>query len=157
MNGDDLSKAIEEGRAARRERAREAVALQHLCPDCGYRVSADHDRQECDLAQADPFQPVKPRGGEETRRARRDCIQPKPKVKGPRPKRFSWRKVDAISREIEVGIEDCRRDMPEVPEVDVAHDIAWSLLHSHLDEHPDTIRAVCTRYSIDYDSFLRRN
>lgn len=64
-------------------------------------------------------------------------------------KRFSQSAVDRICRDIETGIADCRRDMPEVPEHDAAHDIAWSLLHCHLDEHPDTIRAICNRYGID--------
>ncbi len=156
MNGDDLAKEIEEGRAARRERARAAVALQYPCPDCGHNVGPDHDRQECDLAQLDPFGPIKPRGGQEMRRARRDCIEPKPKRRTP-AKQFSWRKVEAISAEIELGIQDCRRDMPEVGEIDAAHDVAWSILHFYLDEHPDTIQRVCSRYCIDSDVFLGRN
>lgn len=70
------------------------------------------------------------------RRAQREYVQPARKPRGPRPKQYSWRKVERISREIEMGISDVRRDMPEVADVDAAHDVAWSTLHFYVDEHP---------------------
>lgn len=119
MNADDITKQLEEGRAARRERVRAALTV-------------------------------------EERHAKREITQPKRKVKGPRPKQFSWRKVEAISREIDMGVRDCRADMPEIPEHDVVHDIAWSIIHCHFDEHAETLRQVCNRYSVDYEVIAER-
>lgn len=70
----------------------------------------------------------------------------------PTTKRFSQRTVDRICRQIELGIADVKRDMPEVGDCDAAHDVAWSILHFYTDENPATRRAVCRRYGIDYRS-----
>lgn len=110
----DLGKQLEEGRAARRERARASVAALPVFDELARGVLDSRPRK-------------------------------------PRAKRFSQRTVDRVSREIEVGCEDGLREFHGfVSEDDIAHDVAWSLILALAgSEHPDTIRAICNRFSVD--------
>lgn len=140
VNGNELSKRLENDRAARRARAHAApAAMRGRCVKCETTVWEDA-----------PFD-----DGAEVRNGKlyhRSCA---PKLPMPRQKKYSERAVRRLLREIEVGVSDVLRDMPEVPESDAAHDVAWNILYCAWDEHPDTVREAARIFGIPY-SMVRR-
>lgn len=165
----DLAKQLEDGRAARRERVRAALTVEadtkvrcsfagcRLCVGDDHRCAYEPDgvRDVAGVPMAACSWHVE-HGGDLHPDVIPDWEQARADKRAgrTRPKRFSQTAVERLTREIEVGIRDCMRDMPELQEIDVAHDIAWNVLYC-TDAHPDTVRAVCRRYDIPYSAVRR--